>query len=169
MAVSSYSLKDLALEVSQVIEAGIREERSMPATEIVAQILARHVSGFPRGDFVWMACIWTVREQVHRTLATMRRKSPPHQAELPGFERLLPAYIVMRDTVETIVVVSQMTDAELETKALEYEKMAEGCLEHATELRRYARERRGESAPELNSADWSRAFPGSAPRSLFQQ
>jgi hypothetical protein len=170
MAVSTYSLKDLAAEVSRVIEDAIREERSMPATEIVRVILARHVPDPARvGDFVALACYWMVREQVHKILATMRRKNLPHQAELPGFARLLPAYIVVREEVETIVVLPQMSDEELEAKAREYEAMAEGCLEHAGELRRYARERRGEAPPELKFPDWSKAFPGVAPRSLFQQ
>ena len=72
----------------------------------------------------------------------MRPRRDPRQAELPGFARLLPAYIVMREGVETIVPTPQMTDYELDAKAAEYEAMAEGCLGHAAELRRYRAERR---------------------------
>jgi hypothetical protein len=143
----SYGLKDLAQEVSQVIEEAIAGGRSMPATEIVALVLERHPLPPPYDaagvrDFVTLACTWMVREQVHKILATLKRKNLRGQAQLPGFARLLPAYIVIRNDVEMIVVTPQLTDAEIETKALEYEAMAEGCLLHAGELRRYALERR---------------------------
>jgi len=63
------------------------------------------------------------------------------QMTLPGHNHLQAYYIVPRDGVEVGVPLSQLSDDEIELKALSYESMATGCIEHADELRRYAKGR----------------------------
>jgi hypothetical protein len=149
---TDYTARQLAAEIRGIIEKGIADGQPMPATELAAAVLALHPLPPPYGganvrDFVTFACYWLVREQVHKILANMKTRRDQRQHMLPGFERVLPAYIVMRpnpapgsagEPVETIVPVAQMTVAELEAKAAEYDTMADGCRQHADQLRKLA-------------------------------
>jgi hypothetical protein len=154
---TDYTARQLAAEIRGIIEKGIAEGQPMPATELAAAVLALHPLPAPYDgtnvrDFVSFACYWLVREQVHKILANMKTRRDQRQNMLPGFERVLPAYIVMRaaitgELVETIVPTGQMTTAELEAKAVEYDTMADGCRQHAQQLRKLALSRAVEILP----------------------
>jgi hypothetical protein len=60
---------------------------------------------------------------------------------MDGFEHLQKAYPVERGDGREIVPVSQLTDLELEARAAEYDRMAEGCKKHALEIREYINSR----------------------------
>ena len=59
----------------------------------------------------------------------------------PGFKHLQEKYVITRDGEQGIVTLEGMNLKEIEAKAREHERWAEGHLAHADELRRYARER----------------------------
>lgn len=63
------------------------------------------------------------------------------QIVMDGFEHLQKAYPVDRGEGREIVPVSQLSDAELEDRAADYEKMAAGCIKHALEIRQYINSR----------------------------
>lgn len=63
------------------------------------------------------------------------------QIVMDGFEHLQKAYPVDRGEGREIVPVSQLSDAELEDRAADYEKMAAGCKKHALEIRQYINSR----------------------------
>lgn len=150
----AYSAKDLAGEVRRLIEVGIGEGRAVPADRIAATILERHPLPEAATDFVVWCCAQSVRDQVRKALAALRphpfADQPFRQPTLPGFERLLPAYIVNRPgpdgPEETIVPLALLTVRELTQKADEYQTMALGCMAHAEELRRYRDQRRSLAA-----------------------
>lgn len=68
------------------------------------------------------------------------------QLVLDGFEHLQVAYTVNRKGIVVLVPVDQLSDEEIEARAVEYEQMALGCIAHAKELRSYAMKRLAVSA-----------------------
>lgn len=63
------------------------------------------------------------------------------QLVLEGYEYLQVAYSVEREGGTVLVPVDQLTDAEIEDRAKEYDAMAVGCRVHADELRLFSRSR----------------------------
>ena len=66
-----------------------------------------------------------------------KRTKTDEQLLFPGFEHMQKAYPVKRDGIHLIVPVELLTDEELEERAAEYDRMAQGCRDHARELREY--------------------------------
>ena len=64
------------------------------------------------------------------------------QIVLPGFEHLQVAYPVEREGKQVLVPVNNLSDAELEQRAKEYDTMARSCRLHAREIRDYLKARR---------------------------
>jgi hypothetical protein len=136
---------DLDREVESVIKAAINKGDVLPVTWLTQAIVATHkdISG---ADADWYAvCGYGhVRAMVR---AAVRRFKPDAESEvdrnliLPGFERVQTAYVVERDGEQNFVPTGQLTNDEIETKAVELEQMGAGCFLHAKELRRYKAER----------------------------
>jgi hypothetical protein len=130
----SYSVKDLSSEIAAKIEA--LREKSMPVLNpdwITNEIMDDH-----REDMQFLHCTSraTVREEIRRYLNKFKLApmlEADRQIVLPGFERVQEYYLCDRGAVH----IDSMTDEELEGKAIELETMAEGCKEHAWEIRRY--------------------------------
>lgn len=142
-----YSEKDLFTEVCAVIDRTLAGGTPAVAAWITQQVLLEHpgLEGDDR-DFYDCCAKGHVRNEVRRAL---RRFTPQESADvdpqlvLPGFKRLQKAYLVERQGEHQVVPTESLSDAEIEAKAVEHERMSEGNLLHADELRRYAKTRRG--------------------------
>lgn len=84
-----------------------------------------------------------VKEVVKRSVGKYDRKAPQtdKQIVMAGFEHFQVAYTVERSGDVVLVPIDQINDDELLARALEYDAMAEGCINHAQEIRKYVRAR----------------------------
>lgn len=87
----------------------------------------------------YRVCAYThVKDVVKRCVGKYDAKPvSDQQLTLDGFEHLQVAYTVERNAQIVLVPVNQLTDAEIEARAQEYERMAISCRAHARELRSY--------------------------------
>lgn len=74
------------------------------------------------------------------------RSVQDQQIVMEGFEHLQRAYTVPRKEKIVLVPIYRCTDEELLLRADEYDKQAVGCQKHATELRRFVKDRHSETA-----------------------
>lgn len=90
-------------------------------------------------DFYLITARYYVGDLVKRCIKKYEPSAdhPNEQLVMDGFEHLQKAYPVDRGEGREIVPVSQLSDAELEDRAADYEKMAAGCKKHALEIRQY--------------------------------
>lgn len=137
---------DLQHEVSQIVIDRINSGEPTNAAWLTQAVVGAHPD-IHGSDAEWYTyCAYgSVRDAVRDVLRKYRpdpKQEPDRQILLPGFERLQQAYLISRGGDQVLVAINQLTDEELEEKAREYEVMAQGCLKHADELRRYRRERR---------------------------
>ena len=140
---------DLDVEIRDLIESEIQIRSFVPKPWIVQTIVAKHnhVSGDDR-HFALLCMQGHVHGCVGKVLRSMR-PTPKEQLALPilqGYKRIVTRYSITRNGDEGIVATVDMTEAEALEKALEYEAIGQGCLEHAAELRRFAAERAAEAA-----------------------
>lgn len=85
-----------------------------------------------------------MREVVFRAMrrATLRKSDESRQLLLgPEFQHAQQRYVIEREGESVVVRIFDMTDDELEAKAVEHEKQGDGHFEHAAELRRFMAER----------------------------
>jgi hypothetical protein len=68
------------------------------------------------------------------------------QMIFPGFNHMQKAYTIHRDGVRLLVPVELLTDNEIDARADEYDAMAQGCRDHARELREFKTARLGKAA-----------------------
>jgi hypothetical protein len=156
-----YGPNDLVREISRTIQDALDRDVTMPAPFIQAEVMRQHILPTFEGEYrshrgFYLFCANAhVRNEVHKVLKRFKAPEPlDRELTLPGFKFLQKGYLVKRQhrvrrkgkmvyvTQETLVPVNQLSDEELETKALDYEAMADGCRRHAAELRRYKRERK---------------------------
>lgn len=64
------------------------------------------------------------------------------QLLFPGFTQMKKAYTVHRDGIKLLVPVELLSDDEIDQRASEYDEMAQGCRDHARELREFKAARR---------------------------
>lgn len=91
--------------------------------------------------------LWTGYQHVRRIVTRRINKRAGPSADVPdkpqlvlhGFERehLQDYYVVERENEEVGVPVTQLTDAEIDTKIEEKRAMGAACYAHADELRRF--------------------------------
>ncbi len=74
-----------------------------------------------------------------------KKERADSQLVFPGFSHMQKAYTVQRDGVRLLVPVGMLTDDEIEARAAQYDEMAQGCRDHARELREF-KIARGEAA-----------------------
>lgn len=129
-------------EVNAHLDTWVREKRIVNPDWLTKFIVDRHPN-IQGADVSWyQICAYghvrdTVRQCVGRFKSKPEDVLAPTTGLLPGFDYLNQSYLIPRDGEQMIVPIHEMTDAELEVKAREYERMSEGCVRHAAELRRY--------------------------------
>ena len=88
----------------------------------------------------YQACaIAHVNEVMKQVVGKYDTKKSRAESQLifPGFNHMQKAYTVHRDGVRLLVPVDLLLDEELDARAAEYDAMAQGCRDHARELREY--------------------------------
>lgn len=138
-----YSTRDLSNEIAAKIEALREAGRPILHPDWITQeIMEDH-----QDDMEFLRCTSRacVREGVRHCLSRFKlvpTLEADKQIVLPGFERLQEYYMCTREGTQQAVHVDYMTNEELELKAVELEAMAEGCNQHADEIRRFIHFRR---------------------------
>lgn len=121
--------------VQERIDAGVIVRVEWLTTEIIST--KDQIEGAD-ADF-YVACgVDFIKKSVKDVIGDYAPK-PTQSAQIlmDGFDHLQKAYTVQRDEQVTLVPVTMLTDAELETRANEYEVMAAGCIAHAEEIRAF--------------------------------
>lgn len=137
-----YSISDLDAEIAQEAESMVNGET--PKNWLIQAVLKKHqrIEG-PDAEMAFACMRETVANRVNKYFSALKANQiNDPQLPLPGFKRLQQRYVITRRGQQAIVAIHNMTDAEIEAKAIEMDMMAEGCREHARELRRYIRRRR---------------------------
>ena len=148
-----FSEKKLTAEVAQLVRRGLLEGRTVQTWWLTNAVAARQLAdrepiGGGDKEF-YLISAWRhlrevavrqVRQVLRRYKAEPEAKTDP-QIVMPGFERLQRGYLVDREKESVLVPTDQLTDTELDAKANEYGRMAEGCRLHALELHRYRMQR----------------------------
>lgn len=137
---------DIFKEVNQIIRSRIDNGQIANPKWVTQAVVMAHadISG---ADAEWHQVLAydKVRDIVRECASRYKIKKPEdgdRQLLLgPQFEFLQVAYAVKRDDEQLVIPTSLLTDEEVEQKAVELEKMGDGCYKHADELRRYLREK----------------------------
>lgn len=143
-----YSFTDLQREISAKIE-WLRDNNgpTLHPDWVTQAILSDHSDITGKDADFHLCCSRIsirkeVREQINKLDAPESKINK--QLSLEGFEHLQQYYVVKRDGEQVAVRVDHLTDAEIETKAREYEAMGRSLLSHADELIRYRALRRAD-------------------------
>jgi hypothetical protein len=136
--------KSIAAEVKEYYDGLIKEGTPIRTAWAVEGILQMHkeITG---NDAEWyMVCgrgyVWdAVTSYVRSIKASQESDDTSMQMELlfPGYKRLQKVYSVEREGHQTVVPVELLTDDEFTSMIEMHERMAQGHLLHADELRRY--------------------------------
>lgn len=136
-------------EIHRHLDSLASEGRPWVATWIANSICNNHdagLTGNEDADF-WRHCGYQeTREQVRACInarAGDRPQPKSEQLRFAGWNHLQAYYLVDREEPGTGVPVQDMTDEELEKKAVEYRTMGATCFAHADELDQFRRDRRG--------------------------
>lgn len=132
-------------EIQTVIEGALADGQDPVASWIAHSVLINHpCAEFEETEFFILAAGKYVRDAVRHVLSRYKASSKDTDPELllPGFKRLIKAYLIDRDGEQKIVAIQRMTGFEIARKADEYDAMALGCRDHAAELRRYLSDRK---------------------------
>jgi hypothetical protein len=147
-----YSQTDLTNEVNDYLNSLDDNTQAVPSW-ITQDIVKNHSDLFGSDkDFALLCVYGHVRRTVTSAMGRYKLKPEepnPLQMELdlkPGYKRLQKRYLVDRDGEQVGVPVEMLTDEEINQKLGELESMAQGCFEHADELRRYRDARKYHSA-----------------------
>lgn len=151
---TKYTEAELRAELEQEISALIENREPVHPAWITHAICKRHQSGLavsadnsdivePEDVAFWRFGGYTITRKL--ATACINALEPASDSDageeqhfLPGYQFLRPQYVVRRDEVDMMVPTEQMTPAELEAKAQQYERNSVTLAEHARELRRYA-------------------------------
>lgn len=137
-----FSEKDFTAEVQAIVDSAVQQKVGVKTDWLAHSIVSKH-PGIHGGDkeFYVLCAFGHVKTAIR---AAIRRYHPDElgHAELTaplltGFTYLQAVYPVDRDGESEIIPIEELSDGEIESKAAEYERMADGCRLHAAELRRY--------------------------------
>lgn len=148
-----YSLTLLKDEIKTVIDRTLGSGQRVRAAWIATEVCNQHkdIDGDDK-DFWQFTGVSGVHGEVRRFLSSVKsdEEDSSRQGDLPftmpGYEYLQKMYFVSdplnseEGPVGTPLI--EMNDEQIEAKAVEYEKMAAGCTNHANELRRYLKNRK---------------------------
>ena len=149
----SFTHSDLYTEVKDLIRPQIEGEQIVNAAWVVPLMEAKHP--MPRtwrgvhADARRIGYREHIRDLARAIVREFKKKETDPDRDtplLPGFKFVQRSYQIDRDAEPTCVPVDQMTDQEIEEKADELDRMADGCRAHAAELRRYLAIRRAAGA-----------------------
>lgn len=137
---------ELTTAVRDMIEARLANGEPAATSWIVREFAVQHpaLEG-PDQDLHELCMYGHVRWTVRDVLRGMHSEEPEEQTrfEASGFQHLQRRYTIERGEDEQVVVpLERMTPEECEAKADELQRMADGCMAHAAELRQYARMQR---------------------------
>lgn len=142
---NGFSEKDLYDEVQAIFDEMVLANKRIQVEWLANAVIARHPDASGADMDFYTLCAWKHLPVAVR--AVVRRSKPdeegraerdlPLQPSLPGFTRLQTHYHVERDGEIELVPIDELSDADIDLKVQEYERMAEGCRLHAAELRRY--------------------------------
>ena len=141
------SIKDIQRIISDLVN------RKIEAGEVVSMHWATTevINTYPdiRGsdvDFYMVTARHYISDQVKRRIDKFEPQSGEsgEQLVLDGFDHLQKAYPFEGPNGREIVPIEMAADLALLNRASEYEKMAEGMIAHAAEIRNYVRKRRPE-------------------------
>ena len=133
-------IKSITAEISNAINLRVERGEIINLTLFTSEFVSSK-SGI-RGedaDFYRVCTFKVVQEVASSCIKKFNTKQAKTSIDilLPGFERLQLAYPVMRDGNQMLVPIELMSVEELSQRAEEYEGMAKGCLDHASEIRAY--------------------------------
>jgi hypothetical protein len=145
-----FSEGDLAAEIQRLIDAKITEGRRAISPEWLAheiikgRPLASQWESDEAREFYRNCTYGFVRGRVREAVRTFKKETERvGTLPLPGFDCVQQAYSIERRGQPRIVPIGLMTLREIEHKAVELERLADGARRHARELRRYALARKG--------------------------
>lgn len=132
---------DLRKFVSDLVDSGVET----PVEWITDRFLASRGEIYGEGEPVYRYCtrahLSVIAKKVVRKYEVEARAVQDEDVSLPGFEHLQRAYTVTRSEKIVLVPIQRLTDAELLIRAEEYDQMAQGCISHANEIRRFVKAR----------------------------
>lgn len=131
--------RDLEQEISEIVEGKIDAGEVVIKPWLVHHVVGAHVGIAGEDEGWYRLCAF---KHVTATVGEIVRRYKPKpetdpQVCLPGFTHLQRAYAVERDGSPCVVPIHQLTDAEIEAKIAEMDRMRSGLTEHIDELRRY--------------------------------
>lgn len=133
-------IKSVTAEISNAINLRVERGEIINLTLFTSEFVSSksEIHG-EDADFYRVCTFKVVQEVASSCIKKFSTKQAKTSADilLPGFERLQLAYPVMRNGSQMLVPVEFMSDGELVQRAEEYEGMARGCLDHASEIRAY--------------------------------
>lgn len=115
---------------------------------VTQAICGPHLKGLRKGkdrDF-WLHCGYektrtAVARRINKRAADVIEEQDDAQPLLPGYDHLHAYYLVRRNGDDIAVHVDDLTDDEIDQKIDRIEKMGRSCFAHASEFRRFKRER----------------------------
>jgi hypothetical protein len=131
-------------EIRKTIADKISNGETVIVAWLITEILAEksEVSG---SDLpFYLACTRRTVAEIVKQCVGKYESAPASNSQvvLPGFEHLQIAYPVERGGNHVLVPIDQLSDAELDQRATEYDNMAKSCRLHAREIRDYVKARR---------------------------
>jgi hypothetical protein len=150
-----YSGSDLRGEIKEIVNRTVANGIRVRAAWIATEICNNHpyISG-EDSEFWSYTGASGVHAEVRRFLSSVKSDEGDESKQgklpftMPGYQYLQKMYFVSdlsdeeSDGAPVGIPLTEMTDEQVELKAKELERMASGCMAHADELRRYARNRK---------------------------
>jgi len=136
------STADVNREIRRIVGARVEAGMIVRVEWLTHEILALKSNIEGEDAAFYVACgVKFIRDAVRDCVGAYKPKptaEPDVQIVMEGFDYMQRAYTVSRESEVLLVPVDQMTDTEIEARAVELEAMARGCITHARELRNYA-------------------------------
>jgi hypothetical protein len=115
---------------------------------VTQAICLPHLEGLAEGEHknFWLHCGYektraAVTRRINRRAADIVDDDLQAEPLLPGYEHLHTYYLVRRRGDDIAVHVDDLTDDEIDQKIARIQKMGRSCFAHASEFKRYKRER----------------------------
>ncbi len=139
------NIKDIEAMILSIVTGKIDRGDSVYMSWTVGEILASYseISGQDKEFYLITARDWVykkVKRSVDKLEASSADSTNP-QMKLEGFDHLQKAYTVKRDESRVLVPIHLLSNDELESRAMQYESMAQANINHAKEIRMYRNSR----------------------------
>lgn len=137
-------IKTIKADIEKLVTDKIDSGQPVAMAWLTQEVLNAHADIHGQDvDFYLVCARYYVSDQVKRHIKKFEPSAgvAEEQLVMEGFDHLQKAYPVERGSERVIMPISKMTNEELEARAAEYDIMAQGCIAHAEEIRRYIDER----------------------------